>query len=504
MGLSVKARFIGRVAAGFAIALALLPAQPPPDDRLLNFSIVAVNDRGEPVNDLTRADFQVRDAGKRQPIVMFRHDDAKLQRPAPPGPNEFSNRRQGDSSRVTVVLFDLMNERFATSGITANQIVHDLKNIEGSDDLYLYLLTLEGRLFAVRGLAGVGSRSGPGEAPWTRQLKSLLDSGLRAVLRTRPADVDVAVRVQLTFNALDTIAAQLSAFPGRKNVVWVTDGVPIALGPNRSDTGTFVDFTPQLRHLSEAFDRAGAAIYPVQQIMLGSPDAMGGGTGIGSRATLDELAGLTGGRPTGSKDVGAAVRQAMNDARGSYRIGYYAPPGNWDSKFHKLRITCSRKGVKLQSRSGYYAWPEPPGTRAENAVDTALGAALDAGEIGLGGSLTADRPDPGQKQRLFHLSLRIDTNDVGLAENGDTYNGQLRLAVISFNEDGRVAHSDIAPLDLHYTAAQRDAALKEGISIAQNLTLASGVNKLRLIVFDRNSNTVGSLTIPVRVAAPGQ
>jgi len=469
------------------------------DNRLLDFTIVAVDDRGQPVTDLTSGEFQVTDAGKRREIAFFRHNDEKLRKTPVLGPNEFSNRGAAGNKPVTLVLFDLLNERFGTRGVAANQIVHDLGGVESADGLYLYLLTLEGRTFAVHGLTGPEGETREGregkDVPWTREIKPLLDGALRTVLRTRPVDIeaDVNFRVQVTLNALNSIALQLSMFPGRKNVVWVTDGVPIALGPRRSDTGDFVDFTPLLRQLSEVFDRSGAAIYPVQQIMLGSPDALNGGTGVDSRATLDELAGLTGGRPNSGKDIGAAVRQAVTDLRSSYQLGYYAQPRNWDGKFHKLRITCTRKGVRIQARSGYYALQEPAGARAQRAIEAAASTGFDAAEIGIRGSVT---PDP-QNGWQVRVTGRIDANDVVLAQDGDRYSGQLRVALIGYQPDGRIANSAMVPIDLHYSAAERDQAYKEGIAFAQDVSLEKDVNKLRLVVFDRGSNTVGSLTIPI-------
>jgi VWFA-related protein len=463
------------------------------DTRLLDFTVVAVDSQGQPVNDLSPGEFQVTDAGKRQPINFFRHNDSKpLQAPAL-GSNEFSNRGRAKDPHVTLVLFDLLNERFATRGVAGNQIIHDLERLEAADSLYLYLLNVDGRMYPVRGVSNREEEAQPlDDGPWTRRIKPMLDDALRAVLRMRPVDIDVAARVQLTLNALSAIAAQLSIFPGRKNIVWVTDGVPIALGERRSDVGEAVDFTPQMRQLSESFDRSETAIYPVQQIMIGSPDAMGG-TGLGSKAFLDELAGLTGGRPNSGKDIGAAVRQAVNDARTSYQIGYYATLRNWDSKFHKLRITCTRKGVRIQARSGYYAWPEPTGARAERAIEAAVSTASDAAEIGLQGSLTPDPKNP----LTLHAALRIDANDVALAQDGDQYQGQLRIAIVGYQPTGRVTNSTIVPLDIHYSARERDNALREGIALAQDLTLDKNVNRLRFIVFDRGSNTIGSLTIPV-------
>ena len=490
-----------RIAIALIFALVSLRGDEGNDNRLLDFNVVAVDDRGQPVNDLTSGEFQVTDAGKHQQIAFFRHNDDKLRQTPALSPNEFSNRNGLTVPHVTLVLFDLLNERFTTRGVTANQLIHDLAPMESADSLYLYLLTLDGRTFAVHGLTGAeGEPHEQRGVPWTRGIKPLLDGALREVLRIKPVEIaeDVNIRVQVALNALDAIALQLSMFPGRKNLVWITDGVPLVLGPRRSDTRDYVDFTTQLRQLAEVFDRYETAIYPVQPIMLDSPDNVGGGNGMESRAALEELADLTGGRPTSSKDFGAAVRQAVTDARTSYQLGYYAPPGNWDGKFHKLRITCTRKGVRIQARSGYYALQEPSGARAQRAIEAAASTSFDATEIGVRGTVTPADP---QNSRQVHMSWRIDGNDVVLAQDGDRYSGQLRLAVIEYQPDGRIASSAVVPIDIHYNAAERDNSYKEGIDFTKDVMLEKDVNKLRFVVFDRGSNAVGSLTVPVGAAA---
>jgi VWFA-related protein len=465
--------------------------------RLVDLNVVAVDGRGQPVGDLNAGDFQLTDAGKPQKIAFFHHNDIRLQQPLAVRKNEFSNRSGVTTPHVTVILFDLLNERFGTRGYAANQIVHDLESMESPDDLFLYLLTVDAHLYPVHGFPE-GSAAGPGQAPWTRQIKPLLDDAMKAVLRVRPVDIDVAARVPLTYTALGAVAAQLSRFPGRKNVVWVTDGVPITLGPMRSDTGDVVDFTPQLRQLSEALDRWQVAIYPVRQVMLGSENAIDGGTGVGNISTLDEFAGMTGGRPDGGKDISAAVRQAMNDVRTSYQLGYYAPARNWDGKFHKLRVTCSRRGVRIQARTGYYAWQEPPGARAQRAIDSAIANDFDAAGIGMRGFWS---PDP-QDAWNGRLEVHIDADDVALAQAGESYSAQLRVAIAIYVSDGRIEASKDIPLDVSYSAADRDKAPHEGIGFVQNIRLSAPAEKIRIVVFDRGSNAVGSMTIPT--AAPTQ
>jgi len=504
---------IFRIAFGLAFVVAALATDdlPPPGSKLVDLNVIALDNHGQPVKDLTSDDFQVSDAGKQQKIAFFHRNESK-QPPAPAlGPNEFSNRSAGEVPHATVILFDLLNESFGSRGVASNELIKELAPWETADGLYLYLLSVDGRLYPVHGLPGAeGEVRPPGEAPWTRQIKPLMDQAMRTVLRVRPVEIDVAVRVQLTYAALDAMALQLSMVPGRKNIVWVSDGVPIALGPMRSDTGDFVDFTPLLRQLSEALDRSGVAIYPVRQVMLGRQDNIGAtsgagatggaGTGIESLETLDDFAGLTGGRPDAGKDIGGAVRQAMSDLRFSYQIGYYPSLQSRDGKFHKLRIVCKRKGVRVQAKTGYYAWADPPGTQTKQAIEAAIWTGFDAAEIGLRGTLSPDPKDP----RAEHFEVRIDAQDVALAHREDQYTGQLRLTMIGYLANGQIESSAVIPLDLQYNAMERDKAVRDGIAFSNSVLLGEQMNKVRLIVFDRGSNAVGSLTIPVNSGKPSQ
>jgi hypothetical protein len=63
--------------------------------------------------------------------------------------------------------------------------------------------------------------------------------------------------------------------------------------------------------------------------------------------------------------------------------------------------------------------------------------------------------------------------------------------------DGRSQSSPIISLDLQYTPADQDRVLKDGILFGQNLTLADNTASVRFIVYDRASNTLGSVTIPI-------
>jgi VWFA-related protein len=474
---------------------------PQPEPQMVELNVVALDAKGQPVTDLTRDELRVTDSNKPQTITLFRHRDDALSAPPTLGPNEVSNRGRDNVPRATMILFDLLNERFGTRGGTANRLVHDLESLESADYVYLYCLTLDGRLIPVHGLPGPEEEAQPaGGAPWTRQIKPLMDRAMRSFTQLRPVDEeDPTYRIQLTYAALNVAAGELARAPGRKSLVWLTDGVPIELGPNRTWNGQALDFTPQLRQMTETFDRAGVAIYPARQVMMGSPESMGGPgtTGLGSIDTLAQFAELTGGRPDAGKDIGAAVRQAITDARTSYQIGYFPPESNWDDKFHKLRITCTRKGVKIQAKTGYYAWHEPAGARSQQAIASVIATTFDAAEIGLRASLSRNEKDP----RRVRLDAHVDVHDVAFVHEGDSDRAELRYSVMGFAPGSQPLVGPVTPLDLRLSRQDLDKASQEGIAIQQDLSLGAEITRVRLAVFDRGSNAIGSVTIAIPALA---
>ncbi|SPF35000.1 hypothetical protein SBA4_1600021 [Candidatus Sulfopaludibacter sp. SbA4] len=217
---------------------------------------------------------------------------------------------------------------------------------------------------------------------------------------------------------------------------------------------------------------------------------------MGSEETLDEFANLTGGRAYRNNDIAGAIKQAINDVKQSYVLTYAPPPGNWDGKYHKVRITCTRKGVRVQARQGYLAVAEKAasGKQADDAIEAAMLSSLDAAEIGLRGTAT---PLPGDPPAL-RVVVRIDLGDVRLTPDGDAFTGQLETRFIEYLDDGSMRQTKPASLNLHLTREQRDAAMNDGYSVTEDLAVSSHLEQIRAIVFDIGSAAIGSLSVPLR------
>jgi VWFA-related protein len=475
----------------------LLPAAEPPG-KLETFSIAAVDQHGNPVDDLSNSDLRVFENGKPQQIVSFRHIDTRTRLRTPLAAHEYSNRAFGSVGHATVILFDLLNERLDARGPAWNELVHSLDQLESADGLYLYLLTMNGRLFPVHGLPDPENPAPQETEPWTRHAKPLLDQSMRAVLMARPVDIWIDDRIRMTYTVLGGLASRLAGVPGRKNIVWITHGVPISLSP--AVTGTdFIDYTPILRQLSEKLDRMHVSIYPVQQIppgmaMQGTAEAQH--TGLGDEDTLQEFARYTGGRANASNSIGDAIRQAVNDTQTGYQIAY-VPTAPRDGKFHKLKIACARKGVRIQVKEGYYAWPQQQFTEdaEQQALRAAMTAPMDASEIGLRATLAR------QGAQAADLTMRVDAADLQLRQEAGQYTGELKFIMGAIEASGSAQASSVATLNIKLTPAQHDEALQKGLAFHQAIAIPDSVEKVRLAVVDSGSGALGSITVPVKEIA---
>ena len=227
--------------------------------------------------------------------------------------------------------------------------------------------------------------------------------------------------------------------------------------------------------------------------MEGTPEARY--SGMGSLDTLQQFADLTGGPAKTTNDIGTAVRQAMNDVRTSYLLGYYPPSENWDGKFHKLRLTCGRKGVRLQAKSGYYAWDEGLNDE-EESLRGALASPFDAAEIGVRAALSG----VANGGRAMHIDFRIDASDLRINQEGERYTAHLAMQAVGYAADGKMERTTVMPLDVNLSTLEYAKALKDGIASGRDVAMTFPAQKVRLLVFDRGVHAVGSLTIPVKTA----
>jgi VWFA-related protein len=292
-------------------------------------NVVAFDNHDQIVSDLSRQDFQVSDQGMVQPVALFRRNEetARL----------FDSPNDRRRSPAVLILFDLLNDNLGNRGYGVDNIIRALEPLESSDSLYLYLLTKQGSIRPIRSLTSGGAENAATAIPWTRQIRPMLEAAMDRVNGLRQGSI--ADTADATYAAIETLAAQMAQIPGRKSIIWITHGVPISVG--NSIRG--VDYAPRLHRMATTLDNGGITLSSVDQ---------GGEPGSGTKDTLEQLAELTGGQVY-ANDIERAIKDVMAASRSGYVIEYDAPKP--DGKYHKIRVTSSRKGIRLQFKQGYYA-----------------------------------------------------------------------------------------------------------------------------------------------------
>lgn len=471
------------------VALLLSPALRAADsqEQLNKLNVIALDAHGQPVTGLTTADFQIFDDGKPETIVWSRFVGTKSAKTAL-GPREYSN-RSGTPGHIITILFDMLNDRLLEDAVVRSEMVEALKDLESSDNVFLYLLTPRGELFPVHPIPQPDAQLKPETEPWTRQIASILDQAMKPFVGFHQVDeLDIKNRYQETVTAMGDLGGRMMESSGPRYLVWVTHGFPI-YGYSMS-VRSRVDFTNPLRTFYQRLAVSQILLYPVDQSRRGA----GADPTSYSTQTLDEAAELTGGRRLTSDRVNDGIQQTMTDARADYQIAYQVPKETLDKKRHKIRVATTRKDVRIQSADAYYVLPPtPPETLERTALERAIHSPFEATDIGLRASIA-----PMADSKNVTLTVRVEPADLLLRTSGDNCTGHFQLVVALYDANGVRQVSDPVPFNLNLTPRQIEIASHGGVTLHQTVVLDDSIQRIGVMVYDPALNATGSVNVPVK------
>ena len=354
------------------------------------------------------------------------------------------------------------------------------------------------------------------------------------------------IRVRETVEALMSLARNVSGYPGRKNLLWISSSFPIVLNPEMDivgitqnpqgrsaapaftnpDTNSFTgmrNYGAEMQEVANALSEAKLAVYPID---VGGVEteaffdadsrprartAETGATAIkemgaldregqmkaGQRETMETIAAQTGGRIcTGDNDLGDCIRLAVNDSSAFYEISYYPTSPDWNGEFRKVIVKTKRPGLHLAYRQGYFA-------RAQNSADPKAAQAdlqqaacqdyLNATSILLmAQALPTDSPE---KLKYY---IAIDLSMLTFTPAGDDARAlNINVAVCTFDKSGKPLQLSNEPINYKLTSKEYESLLRmHGLAhvISVPGPKPAGV---RLVVQDVPSGRLGSVNVPV-------
>lgn len=516
--------------------------------RLVTVSVVARDKSGNPVTDLTRDDFILLEESKPQKIEIFALESERFgPGPAPAlPPGTYTNRIAEYGSpptAVSVILMDAVNTRIPNQNYAREKIVAFLGQIEARDRIAIYALDRSG-LYAVHDFSAdsaslvaalsryrarypfgfdpvipaAGTAAHPsatddeGASAFADRMNRFLSQAEQAW-----SDLVDTQRVQTTTAAFRAIASRLARFPGRKNLIWISSGLPLATGADAMVP--LIVNTPGRRFSREAeqaareLSSAGVVVYPVDaRGLMGaataraevrgsarpprdrSPVFEDTASGVGA---MELFAALTGGRAFRNRnDIDRAVRSAVDDSRCSYTLGYYPAHGKWDGRFVRIAVKTKRPGVEIRARGGYYAVAKPQASEKEliaRLEDTAL-SPLDATAIGI--AVHVSRAGEAVPLTL-KLAIDIDPRDISLLFMQGRWTGGLNLMLLQQSADGTILYKRAQAFDLQFSPEEYGRMQRNGLVIDHATEVRENACRLRIVVHDSRSGALGTVTVPL-------
>ena len=509
--------------------------------RVVQVNVIAQDKKGQPVTELTKDDFVLTDAGREESIRFFSMESSgKIEKAAQTQPspaNTYTNRpevKTGAPTSVTVILFDALNTQFSDMAYAKQQILKFLAQVQPNDRVALYTLGSQLKVLhdftndaaplvrAVKRFRGEHATQLEASTPEVADTESDDLNAVLDLMNQRVADFYTTNRALRTTAALEAIAQHLSNVPGRKNLVWVSGSFPFNINfdtPMTPDNASLDrrSFHSEVERAARALNDANLAIYPVDARGLmtfaafnpdysaAAPSRLGGigppslraGPPRGNFDTMRRLAELTGGRAFyNTNDIYGSVREAVDDARVTYVVGYYPSHGEWNGKFHEIKVQVKRPGVRLRYRRGYFAVGEQPTNQRQNVqyLTEAAESVLDATSLGL--TVEARWVNVPGAERL-KLVVHIERQDVQFEEKNARWAGGLDILYVSRNEEGQTLGMTADHARMNLRRETYEGSGEEGLTFTKELPVKPGTWQLRVVVRDAGSGATGSVTIPV-------
>jgi VWFA-related protein len=533
-------------AVGLALAQTLPAAQnaggPPTvtiqtNARIVLLDLLVKDKVGRPVHGLKADDFIVLEDGKGQQLKAFEEHGADGQNSSKPvslnlPPNTYTNFvSSGEPGAVNIILFDLLNTDRMSLTRARQELLSYLKKLPNGSRIALF--TLDDQLHLVHGftddtqaLASAAQQLSSSPNPMLRNSRDVaeeLTQARMAKLGSNPKmyaalssflwneyESKVKSRTLVTMEALNQLARSMAVFPGRKNLIWISGGVPF--DP--------VETTPQMQKTAALLSATEITVYPIDvrgNAYLGangaslSPDVFGPRGGDYSTATgqarevyrvqetMLNMARLTGGQAYfNSNDMPGQIQDVVESNSRYYALAYRPDNQDWNGAFRKVTVKTLQPRLKVQCRPGYYAVADPFGT---SDLDRTFSLAMQpevppsTALIIQARVLPPDAPD-----KPVQVDFLIDMHDLKLLQSADRrVQPNLMFVSAAWDKEGKPQGNVVGNYQQILQPAEMQALMNSGLRLQQQLQLKPGEYQLKVGVVDRLSGKIGTIDVPLAI-----
>ena len=549
----MKARLLAVVGLLAALAAPLIVRSQEAIEVRSQLVVVDVTVRdahGRPVTDLKRSDFQVFENGKSQRIVAFQphsfkphapeHKPAQIA-PARSPKGVFSNIDARSHSpsvpALNIILFDELNSSFESQKFGRLQLIKFLKSLPPGQPTALFELRESLRVMTSfstdsNRLVAAAEKLVPYRSGWlVSEDQAESEVGTRALLSRMgrgsppPPDTGAALnrirsrglgqRRRITLRAFRSLADAVAGYPGRKNLLWLSEGFPVRFSP----VGNVAHRNVMASSTAARLASLQVAVYPIDtQGLAGmenqgsTPGSMAEGNGPApvanllaggrhlqweSQTAMDTIAENTGGRAfSNSSDLQGAFNRVFEAGANYYTLAYAPTDQNWNGEFRHIKVTVRRKGLHLAYRKGYYAtqWSPSPEQAEQNFLKAMYPGIPEATMLAFKTLVKPTGPDTHE----LIVGYYVSGEDVAFQNSRDGRKiAQIKFAAIAYTASGKPDGVASHLVKLRLKPKEFRKILDTGIFFRQPIQLRPGDSRLCVGVLDKQIGSFGTLDLPV-------
>jgi VWFA-related protein len=313
-----------------------------------------------------------------------------------------------------------------------------------------------------------------------------------------------------TIDALKEMIGWLGGLPGRKAILYVSDGLPLIPGEDLfyavsevfQDTSVLTmaqefNSARRFQELAAAANSNRVTFYTIDAAGLRAPQASSV-----EQATVGQLAvktlvdsiyvsnlqqpliliaESTGGQAIyNANDVGPLLERVASDFDTYYSLGY-SPAHSGSGRYYKLKVQVKRKGLKVRHREGYRDKPLP--VRMEEGTQSTLLFGFEQNPLGVNLRVgSGDRIEADQYE--VNVLVGIPIGSITLVPQDEFHLARVKLYFQAMDEGGRFSEVQELSLPIEIANDELDFA-RERLYIHKNtMMIRKGPHRLAVGLWD--------------------
>ena len=321
--------------------------------------------------------------------------------------------------------------------------------------------------------------------------------------------------LEFTVDAMQSTINSLAGLQGRKNFVYISEGLPATAGlelyeairekfqdPSASMQEFDFDMNPKYVKIVSAANANGVTVYALDASGLAASDlssAENKTTDVhvneffvrqNMQGPIRMMAEETGGiAAVNTNDWKGSLDQIASDFANFYSLGYRSAKGASDRP-HKIEVTVKKKGLRVRTRTSFVE--KSVETRTAEAVLASLHYARS--DNPLQASMSVGDPKPYDKENyLLPIRVAVPIGKLGLLPSGDRYEGQFFVYFAVLDVSGKQSDLQIQRQQVTVPAKDLAAAQRKDFYYDVQLIVVPGGQKLAVGVRDAVSNLTSYL-----------